>query len=179
MSLGLPSRTLPLAAELSVREGRDLYLAENGFSLAEYDAKRTPASLFGVRFSVPNTPRHRVAIMLHDLHHVATGYGTDPAGEAEISAWEVRRGLRGLGLYVASIVVSAGLLGLIVAPLRTLRAWSASSAERSLFNSDDLSYEQLLALTVGELRQKLGLPVAGLAATPRGLHGMAPPSVRA
>src|SRR5262245_9878283 len=110
---------------LSVRAGRDAYLAENGFTLEAYDAKWTPASLLGVTFAVPNTPRHRVAIMWHDLHHVATGYGTDPAGEGEISAWEIRRGLRGLDLYVSTIVISAALLGLAVAPRRTWRAWQA------------------------------------------------------
>ncbi len=168
----------PLPAELTVRQGRDAYLAENGFTLAGYEAPRTEASLFGIALSVPNTPRHAWAIRLHDLHHVATGYGTDHAGEAEISAWEARRGLRALGLYVGSIVVSGALLGLLLAPRRTLRAWRASGRARSLFNDDRLSYEALLALSVSELRQRLGLPREGLATAPRGLHELAAKNTR-
>ena len=87
------SRDEPLPADWSARHGLDAYLEENGFTPEEYDAPRTPASFLRIRFSVPNPPRHRWAIMLHDLHHVATGFGTDPAGEGQISAWEFRRGV--------------------------------------------------------------------------------------
>jgi len=163
-----------LPSSWTVERGRDAYLAENGFTLAAYDAPRTPASLLGIRFSVPNPPRHRRAIMLHDLHHVATGYGTDPAGEAQISAWELRRGLRPVGLYVASIVVSGTLLGVLVAPRRTLRAWRAAGPGRSLFHETELGYADLLELRIGELRGRLGIPEDGLASGPRGLHSLAP-----
>src|SRR5215467_14616440 len=108
--MGMSTTDKPLPADWGVREGRDTYLAENGFTTAAYDVKWTDASFFGVRFRVPNTARHRWAIMLHDLHHVATGYGTDLVGEAEISAWELRRGLRGLGFYVGSIVAGGALM---------------------------------------------------------------------
>jgi len=167
----------PLPASLTVRQGRDAYLAENGFTMQAYDAAWTKASLFGVRFSVPNTRRHRWAIMMHDLHHVATGFGTDLTGEAEISAWELRRGLRRLGLYTGGIVTSLAALGLLVAPRRTIAAFRAEGIGPSLFALDDPS--ELLDLTVGELRQRLGLPQPGLATTPRQLHPDAPrPSAR-
>jgi hypothetical protein len=86
----------PSSLDWSVQEGRDAYLAENGFTVESYDAKWTPASLLGITFAVPNTKNHRRAIMWHDLHHVATGIGTDPAGEGEIAMWEMRR-RRGTG----------------------------------------------------------------------------------
>jgi hypothetical protein len=158
----------------SVRVGRDAYLAENGFTLEAYDAKWTPASLFGLSFSVPNTPTHRRAIMWHDLHHVATGYGTDLAGEAEISAWELRRGLAGLDLYVSAIVVTAALSGLAIAPLRTWRAWQAAGRSgRNLFARALSEYDTLLELDIAELRRRLGVPPEGLARE-RGLHSTAP-----
>jgi len=96
--VGMSTDVTPMtpAASTSVRAGRDAYLDENGFTVAAYDEPRTQASFFGLDFSIPNTPAHRRAIVLHDLHHVATGYGTDLAGEGEISAWELRAGLRGL-----------------------------------------------------------------------------------
>src|SRR5437660_355076 len=75
----------PFSDEMPVWRARDAYLAENGFSVAEYDDKWTKASFFGIPLRVPNTARHRWAIMLHDLHHVATGYGTSFDGEGEIS----------------------------------------------------------------------------------------------
>jgi hypothetical protein len=133
--------------------------------VASYDAPTSEGALFGLRFRVPNPPRHRWALMLHDLHHVATGYGTDSVGEAEISAWELRGGVRALGLYTGSIVLSAALLGLLLAPLRTLRL-------------DDVPYEALLELSIGELRARLALPPDGLNRRPRRLYTFAPTQQR-
>jgi hypothetical protein len=166
----------PFPAAWTVRRARDAYLEENGFTVASYADAWTEASIFGIPFKVPNTPRHRWAIMLHDLHHVATGYGTDLAGEGEISVWETRRGLRALGLYVATIVAFGSLGGTLIAPRRALAAWRASGGDRrSLFASDDTeaAYEALLDMTVGELRTHLGVPQEGLATT-RALHSRAP-----
>jgi hypothetical protein len=157
---------------LTVRQGRDAYLAENGFTIGAYDAPKTDAAVLGVRIQVPNTARHRWAIMLHDLHHVATGYGTDMAGEAEISAWEARRGLGGVGAYVAAIIVSGALSGVLVAPRRTARAWSLPVTTRSLF-VENIDYPALLELTIGELRERLGVPQTGLSGS-RSLHAFAP-----
>lgn len=166
-------RQRPLPADWTVEQARDAYLAENGFTLAGYDADTTPASILGIRFRVPNTPRHRWAIMRHDLHHAATGYGTDLVGEVETSAWECRAGLRGLGLYTGAIVLGLALLGLAVAPVRTLRAWRASRG-RSLFTAPEVPYEAVLGLRLGALRARLGIPDAGLATRPRRLHPGAP-----
>jgi hypothetical protein len=169
-------RTAPIPAHWTVRDGRDAYLAENGFRVEHYDAKRTPASFLGVRFSVPNTPAHRRAIMQHDLHHVATGFGTDPAGEGEISAWEARNGVRYLNAYVATLVLTGIALGAVFSPLRTLDAWRAGGRARPLFDRDDASYAALLELSVAELRDQLGVPRNGLAQRPRRLHSTAPAS---
>ena len=166
----------PYPSSWTVRRARDAYLEENGFTVASYAAKWTEATAFGIPIKVPNTPRHAWAIMLHDLHHVATGYGTDMRGEGEISVWEARRGLWPLGLYVAGIVVMGSLGGMLMAPRRALAAWRASaSTPRSLFAGDDTdaAYEALLALTVGELRAQLGVPDEGLVES-RALHAQAP-----
>jgi hypothetical protein len=168
------SLAAPVPADWSVREGRDAYLAENGFKVEDYDLSRTPASFLGMTFSVPNTPNHRRAIMQHDLHHVATGFGTDPAGEAEISGWEARFGLRPLDAYVRSLVITGVLLGVLLAPLRTWRAWRAARTSAPLFEHGDDAYEALLELRVGELRDRLGVPRAGLTLAPRKLHSTAP-----
>jgi hypothetical protein len=170
-----PSPALsPLPAALAVEQGRDAYLAENGFTVEAYDAKWTEASFLGVKLRVPNTRHHAWAIQLHDLHHVATGYGTDLVGEGEISAWELRRGLRGLGLYVGTIVLTGAAMGMLFAPRRTLRAWRASRGGGSSLFQGKRPYAELLAMSVGELRAELGVPDGGLADQPRRLHAYAP-----
>jgi hypothetical protein len=171
----LATRAQPLPSDWSVLQARDHYLRENGFTLAGYDAAWTRGSLFGIPFVVPNTQRHRWAIKLHDLHHVATGYGTDLIGEVEISAWELRRGFGKLGLYVGSIVLSLAMTGFLIAPRRTLRAWQASGrGHTSLFSDVHGSYDELLHISVGELRGKLAVPLGGVAEHPRGSSSAAP-----
>lgn len=158
---------------MRVRDARDAYLAENGFTMEAYDAPTAKGSFFGLAFSVPNPPAHRRAIRFHDLHHVATGYGTDHAGEAEISAWQARRGLIAAGAYVTGIVLANAGLGLVVAPRRTLRALEDARGRGSLFTLD-VAYEALLDRTVGELRALLAIPTEGLERGTRGLHALAP-----
>lgn len=159
-------------ASWTVRRARDAYLAENGFTVAGYDAKWTKGDVCGVPVWFPNTERHRWAIMLHDLHHVATGYGTDLVGEGEISVWELRA-LGALGLYVESIVGGGALMGFALAPRRALAALRASRRARYLY-AMDVDYEGLLDKTVGELRAILGVPEQGIAHEPRRLHTLAP-----
>lgn len=162
-------RDRPFPAHWTVRQGLEVYLAENGFTKDEYSAPTTKASFLGIPFRLPNTPRHAAAIMRHDLHHVATGFGTDLRGEAEVSAWELRGGLSGIGAYVGAIVLSIIGLGAFIAPVRCLRAYR--HGRTNLFREE--GYEALLDLTVGELRVKLGLPPEGIAGH-RELHSQAP-----
>lgn len=167
--------SIPAPASWTVRRARDAYLAENGFTVDAYDAKWTDGSFLGVKLSVPNTRKHRWAIMRHDLHHVATGYGTDMIGEAEISAWELRAA-RELGIYVSSIVLGGALLGAFRAPRRTLEAFRAGKDVRFLYRGPDSDeeYDALLNLTVGQLRALLGVPEDGIAKHPARLHDFAP-----
>ena len=90
----------PLPATLSVRDARDAYLAENGFTIEDYDADHTPVNVWGVWFKFPNPPSRKLALRYHDLHHIMTGYGTDLTGEIESSASELRRGIRGFGPFI-------------------------------------------------------------------------------
>lgn len=170
---GCTCRAHPLPASMVVRDALEHYLAENGFTRDGYTSPRSEGSLFGLKISVPNPPSHQRALRLHDLHHVATGFGTDHAGEAEISVWQASRGLSSGGHYVAAIVLANVLIGFLAAPRRTLAALRLQSSGRSLFDIQ-APYEQLLALTLGELREHLGLPPAGLSTEVRGLHAHAP-----
>jgi hypothetical protein len=169
------SERAPFPASMGVADARDAYLRENGFTFEEYSAPRTKVFLFGFTSSVPNTEDHARGIMLHDLHHVATGFGTDLSGEGEVSAFEARGGLAGLGLYVRSLVLLGVATGILVAPMRTLRAFRLAWRCRSLF-ADRATYEDLARGTVGELRARMGLPLDGIAGGARGLHSNAPVS---
>lgn len=162
----------------TVREARDTYLRENAFTLEAYDAAFTDAVVLGITFKVPNTKAHRNALIWHDLHHALTGYGTDPAGEGEISAWETRRGLRPIGFYTGFIVLTGVAMGGLVAPRRTWKAFVASgrsSAQSTLFH-ETRPYEDVLDMNLGDLREELGLPRQGLAQSRR-LHHGAPKAV--
>ena len=147
----------------TVREAREAYFAANGFSAASYDARWTPVAFFALKLALPNTARHAWAIRLHDLHHVATGYGTDLVGEGEISWWELAGGLRGLDLYVSSIIVMVALTGCCLSPRRMMGAFRSGRTARSLWTDpelrerDDARLEELLDLTVTELRARTGV----------------------
>ena len=78
-------------------------------------------------------------------------------------------------MYVVAIVMMNALLGLLLAPRRTLDALHGPSAGGSLFRSA-IDYEQLLDLSVGELREMLAIPPDGLTSCQRRLHAHAPAS---
>jgi hypothetical protein len=158
---------------MRVREALEAYLGENGFTKEAYESAKTSGSFLGKTVSVPNPESHQRALRLHDLHHVATGFGTDHAGEGELSAWQLRRGLHGVGAYVAAIVIVNTAVGLLFAPRRTVGAFKLAGGGRSLFDRG-VDYESLLDRSVGELRALLGVPEGGLASVPRGLHAHAP-----
>jgi hypothetical protein len=138
----------------TVREGRDRYLAENSLSTESYKARRFPIYVGRRPFYVPNPG----FLPWHDLHHVATGYRTGLIGEAEISAYELRAGCGSLMIFI--LCVGAILITLFVAPRRVWRAWKLARGSRSLYNTK-VPYEQLLEMSVVELRQYLGLPHEG------------------
>jgi len=151
---------------VTARQAVDLYLRENGFDESNYDEPRGNVSFLGVPFTIPNPPSRQRAIRFHDLHHVATGYGTDLAGEAEISAWELRAGLGSISVYVRALVSTALILGIFVAPLRMARAYRAGKGARSFF-ANPRPVHELYAMNVDELRRALGVPENGIAGPTR------------
>lgn len=141
----------------SVGEARARFFREAGFPEdGGYSARTVVLKKLGpipiVAF--PNSDARRRAIAMHDLHHVATFYEPSWTGEAEISAWELATGC---GRYVFAWVITmpAIAVGLLVAPLRTWRAWVRGRHTRSLYA--ERWSDALLHKTVGELRRELGL----------------------
>src|SRR5688572_11013280 len=139
----------------TVRASRDRYLAENCLTTDSYAARRFPIYVGRRPIYLPN-PGY---LPWHDLHHVATGYDTGLIGEAEISAYELRSGCR--SLFIIILCVGAILTALFVAPQRVIRAWKVAKGTRNLYRPN-VSYDALLNMTVGELRDMLRIPRQGL-----------------
>ena len=163
----------PFDANLSVEDALDAYLAENAFTKEEYDKTTVTVNFWGMRFTLPNPPSRQLAVRFHDLHHVITGYGTDPAGEFEISAWEMRRGVGVFGLYVRLIIASGWLSGLVLFPRRSWAAWRHGGSKPRLPPPSLELYQELLMLDVRSLRARYGVDEGGIAGA-RGLHQDAP-----
>ena len=137
-----------------MQEARNLYLAANGFSVRDYDASTFAIGVWGLSLKLPNTEGRKRAVPLHDLHHVLTGFGTDWVGEAEIGAWELRAGCNSFITYYLN--GCAVIIGLFISPGRVWRAFRAARGQRTLYY-DPAPYDRLLQMTVGELRNKLGI----------------------
>lgn len=168
------SRDMPIPADWSVSQALAAFLSENGFTTEHYNEPTFPVTVFGINWRIPNPDSHKVAIRFHDLHHVVTGFGTDLRGEAEISAWEIRRGVGAFpGFYVKGLVISIALFGLIHSPLKTVAAWRRAKSETPLLKICLQRYGEILDMNVGELRALYDLPTGGIAG-PRQLHAAAP-----
>jgi hypothetical protein len=154
--------------EWTVRKARDIYLAENGFTIEEYTAEYFSLPVSRWDLKLRNYRWRQVGVPIHDLHHIVTGYGTGPIGEIEISAWETGAGLDGvIAAWALSFPVFLG--GLIRHPRRAFRAYRQGHRSRSLF-IEKLVYEDVLEMTVGELRSRLGVDQTGAADRPAGLN---------
>ena len=148
------------SVDTTLEEARDRFLAANGLSVREYTAPIFTLGIFGLPLKFPNPKSRQRVVPLHDLHHVLTGFGTSWMGEAEIGAWELRAGCN---TFVAYFLNGGGvIIGLFLSPRRVWRAFRAAKGQRTLYY-ESIPYERLLQMTVGEVRQRLGIPPQGLA----------------
>ena len=152
----------PYAADRNVGEALDEFLALNGFRRDEYAATTYWVRLFGRKIRLPNPKSRRVMVPLHDLHHIATGYDTDLRSEAEIGAWELGAGCTTAMLWTINLI--AAIIGIFTVPARTIRAFRAGRRRTTLYRLGR-RHEELLGLSVGELRRMLGVPAQGLASS--------------
>jgi hypothetical protein len=103
-------------------------------------------------FTLPNSAARKKAVPLHDLHHLATGYDTSWRGEAEIAAWELASGCAS---YRAAWLLNllAFPLGLLIAPVRTWRAFRQGRSCRNFYHG--AWGEEWLDSSLGTLRTHL------------------------
>jgi hypothetical protein len=161
---------------MSVREARDLYLRENGFTTAMYHESTFGVPIGPWTLRLWNPPSRRRVVAAHDCHHVLTGFGTDWIGEMEVAAWECGAGL-GRNPFAWLVCVQFALLGLLRCPRRTWRAWRHGRRARSLLLGD-ASVESLLDLRLGEARRARGVNESSVADRPARLNARAPDSAR-
>jgi len=140
----------------TVGEARTRYFEKAGFPPdGGYAASFVSLGKLGpIPIGFPNTDSRRRAVVMHDLHHIATGYGTDWAGEGEISAWEIAAGC-GRFPFAWFINLQGMVMGWVVNPRATWRAFVRGRHSRNLY-PEGFS-EGLLRETVGELRARLAL----------------------
>jgi hypothetical protein len=150
------------APSTTVQAALDAYLLANGFSVEAYHAPTFQLTILGRVREFPNSPQRQWAIPLHDLHHVATGYGTDFAGEAEIGAWELGAGCRTPIVYLLNIIAVA--FGMVLSPVRVWRAFGHGLRARTLYRMA-IDRSACLALDLLTFRHMLRVPVAGLGAS--------------
>jgi hypothetical protein len=147
----------------SVGEARARYFEAAGFAAdGGYDEAwvRFKVGPFPVAF--PNTAGRKAAVPCHDLHHVATGYDTDLAGEGEIGAWEIASGC--FHVRAAWVLNMLAVWPVLFYALgRVYRAFVRGRHCRNLY---DRPYDDaLLGKSVGDLRAQLGLDPATPAAS--------------
>ncbi|MCB9593745.1 MAG: hypothetical protein H6719_13510 [Sandaracinaceae bacterium] len=157
----------------TVRDALERFLSINGFTMEAYDAPKVAIPFGPFTIHLPNSEGRKAIVRLHDIHHVVTNYGTDLAGEAEIGAWELRAGCTNLAGYVYNLM--AVTLGVFIAPLRTLRAFLDGRGAMTLYRLG-VPYDELLTMTVAELRERLSIPADGAAHEPARLNAAAPAS---
>ena len=144
------ARLLNFPDEMSVRQARERYFKDNGFGEdGGYSSKWVPLKFGWLTFYLYNSKARRRAVPLHDLHHIATGYDTDPAGEAEVAIWELAAGTYDKW-FALLINLPALVYGYLLWPSRAFAAWRRGRMGHSLYQRE--FDEDLLHLTVGELR---------------------------
>jgi len=88
-------------------------------------------------------------LILHDLHHLLSGYDTTWRGELELAGWELGSGGCGWHLFFWIDRMTFSLLALILTPIAAGRAFMRGTGSRNLYRFDP---EELLSREIGELR---------------------------
>ena len=140
---------------LTLLAARERYMQDNGFDLA-YDERWVKLKAGPIPIWFPNAAGRVRAVKRHDLHHLATGYGTTWTGEAEIAAWELASGC-GRFHWAWGLNLSALPIGLLIAPRATFRAFVRGRHSGNLYHRRADIDEALLAQPVRTLRAALGL----------------------
>ncbi len=138
---------------ISLREARKTYFLNNGFAAdGGYADTWVPLKFGRLTFYLYNAESRKDAVPFHDLHHIITGYETNPVGEAEIAAWELAAGTWPR-FFATFINLSAIVYGAVLFPKRVFNAYLLGCYSKTFYKNtlDD----KLLAMTLDEARKQL------------------------
>jgi hypothetical protein len=141
---------------MTLQEARSLFFARSGLGAdGGYNARwvRVETKPFPIYF--PNTRSRVKAAKLHDLHHIATEYETDWAGEAEIAGWEIASGC-GRHAWAWLLNLGAFAVGILLFPKRLFRAFVRGRHCVNLYQ-EGFPESDLSARAVEWLRDRLGI----------------------
>ena len=96
----------------------------------------------------------KTSLMLHDIHHLVTGYDTDLQGELEIAGWELGSGGCANHKFMWLDRGFTFLLALVTSPRALFRAFRRGRGSRNLYRAD---LDEILALDVEELRRRVSV----------------------
>ncbi len=130
------------------------YLEAAGFDAPDAPVVKIPIGPFTLPF--PNTSARKRVVWLHDLQHLATGYGTDWPGEVEEAAFELAAGC---GHHPAAWALNFGVfaVGQAIAPYRGYRAFLRGRQAKSLYVLEGEYHPRLLEERLSSLRGRMGL----------------------
>ena len=140
------------AKRYTVGQAREKYFRENGFGEdGGYNKKWIYLKFGWLTIPVYNSQARRRAVPLHDLHHIATGFSTDPQGEAQVAIWELASGTHDKW-FAFFINVPALIYGFVMWPKVAQQAWQLGRRSKNLYAQE--YDEKLLEISVAELREK-------------------------
>ena len=126
---------------------------DGGNSLPYVKIELTPK----LYFYFPNFDARRKAVILHDIHHLVTGYKTTLAGESEISAWEIGSGCK--SYWAAFFINTSGLMiGIPFNFFGVLKAFARGRKTKNLYHNT-IPVEQAMDMQVSELKKHFDLDV--------------------
>lgn len=138
-------------SNLSVKQWMQEFYQQKQFADDAEKARWIFIRLGFIKIPFPNLRQRREAIYLHDLNHLLTGYDTSWTGEGEIAAWELASGFP-IKYWIGYVYPpTTFLLGLIIAPKRTIRAFRQGLGKHNIYKLK-LQRNEIEQLKVAELK---------------------------
>jgi len=101
---------------------------------------------------LPLTPGLRNHLIVHDVHHLLTGWDTSYRGEAQLAAWELASGGCGRSLFFWLDRLSFLAIGLVLCPRALGLAFRRGRGCRNLYGS---RASELLTRPLEELARRV------------------------
>lgn len=152
---------------LNLEQARDVYFQKYGFNMTTYTEAYTVVWLGPIPVFIWNVDGRKVALKLHDLHHVLTGYQANWRGEFQVSAWEIASNCQ--KYWFAWFINAGGLaLGALAYPKTTKQAFIRGLRSKNLYNTPEADvlgtpFQELLTKNLGETRKNMQLDDASTA----------------